>query len=89
VHHSHQQKRTSRSSSQLDYDHLVRLNEIPVEEVELMPISSGFGYYPYNYPTTITDRVPGVGPESPGAKVKLDFHFVLALGRADSLVAGH
>lgn len=85
MHQSQQKKRTSRSSSQLDHDQLVLQNEIPVEEVELMPISSGFGYYPYNYPTTITQRVPGAGHTSPAAaKVKLNVCFANALDRLDS-----
>ena len=42
-----------------------------------MPISSGFGYYPYNYPTTITQRVVAPGVDLPGHKVKLDSRFAL------------
>jgi hypothetical protein len=36
----------------IDNNQVLLVDEIPVEEVELMPISSGFGYYPYHYPTT-------------------------------------
>jgi hypothetical protein len=47
-----------------------------------MPISSGFGHYPYGYPTTITNRVkqPQIVTNFP--KVKYSFHlFFIALER--------
>ncbi|CAF0976886.1 unnamed protein product [Rotaria sordida] len=40
------------SSLPIDNNQVLVIDEIPTEELELMPISSGFGYYPYNYPTT-------------------------------------
>ena len=35
-----------------------------------MPISSGFGYYPYHYPTTITGRVSQSQPITHFPQVK-------------------
>ncbi|CAF4497623.1 unnamed protein product, partial [Rotaria magnacalcarata] len=32
------------------------IDEDPIEEIEVMPISSGSGYYPYDYQTTRTKR---------------------------------
>jgi hypothetical protein len=45
------------SPSFIDNNQLLLVDEIPVEEFELMPISSGFANYPYMYPTTTTQRV--------------------------------
>lgn len=33
-----------------------------------MPIASGFGNYPYNYPTTKTERVPQIITRPPQVK---------------------
>ncbi|CAF2154696.1 unnamed protein product [Rotaria magnacalcarata] len=33
------------------------IDEDPIEEIEVMPISSGSGYYPYDYQTTRTKRI--------------------------------
>ncbi|CAF4128018.1 unnamed protein product [Rotaria socialis] len=33
------------------------IDEDPIEEIEVMPISSGAGNYPYDYPTTRTKRI--------------------------------
>ncbi|CAF4334044.1 unnamed protein product, partial [Rotaria sordida] len=35
------------SSLPIDTNQVLVIDEIPTEELELMPISSGFGYYPY------------------------------------------
>ncbi|CAF3807310.1 unnamed protein product [Rotaria sp. Silwood1] len=40
------------SSLPIDSNQVLVIDKTPTEEFELMPISSGFGYYPYNYPTT-------------------------------------
>jgi len=38
-----------------------------------MPVASGFGYYPYNYPTTRTDRVvqPQIVARAPQVKYSI------------------
>ena len=62
-----------------DSDRVLLVEEIPTEEIDLMPISSGFGYYPYNYPTTITDRVlPARRLKQQGPKVKLSLSMFVA-----------
>ncbi|CAF3153094.1 unnamed protein product [Rotaria sp. Silwood2] len=45
----------------IDTNQVLVIDENPTEELELMPISSGFGYYPYSYPTT--RRVQLVQPQ--------------------------
>lgn len=51
------QDSSSDSSLSIDNKSVLLVEENPEEDVEFMPISSGAGYYPYNYPTTRTDRV--------------------------------
>ena len=68
-----------KSSLPIDTNQILVIDETPIEEIEEMSISSGFGYYPYHYPTT--KRV-AVQPQivSRSAQVKffitqLSFHF--------------
>jgi hypothetical protein len=51
-----------------------------------MPISSGFGYFPYHYPTTRTDRIiqPQIVARAP--KVKYPFCLIFIYNFARNLL---
>jgi hypothetical protein len=62
----------------IDNNHILLVDEIPFEEFELMPIASGFGQYPYNYPTTKTARVGRSPMVSRDPKVKFSIRIFLS-----------